>query len=117
MQDLPAIRKIPLINVLGEGNRGVTIDRNILKSRFNRICQPKPKIATYGCHPISRRGLELDLNGNVETYCDQVAELKMSSKATCLARNAFLQATVSKECYPIGGQHGTIYCRVLTIGV
>jgi hypothetical protein len=29
MYDLPAIGKIPLLNVLGEGNSGVAIDRNV----------------------------------------------------------------------------------------
>jgi hypothetical protein len=29
MQDLPAIRKIPLLNIFGEGNGSVAIDRNI----------------------------------------------------------------------------------------
>ena len=38
---------------------------------------------------------------NVETYRDQVAELKMASEAACFARNSFHQATVPKECYPI----------------
>lgn len=57
------------------------------------------------------------MNGNVETYRDQVAELKVSSKATCLARNAFHQATVPKECYPIEGQYRTHLRDALTIGV
>jgi hypothetical protein len=29
MQDLPAIRKVPLLNVLGEGDGSVAIDGNI----------------------------------------------------------------------------------------
>ncbi len=55
------------------------------------------------------------MSENVETYRDQVAELKVSSKATCLARNTFHQATVSKEYYPIEGQFGIDYRGTLTI--
>jgi hypothetical protein len=29
MQDLPAVRKIPLLDILGEGNGSVAINRNI----------------------------------------------------------------------------------------
>ena len=43
--------------------------------------------------------------------------MKVSSKATCLTRDAFHQATVPKECYPIEGQYRTIYRDALTIGV
>jgi hypothetical protein len=79
----------------------------------------KRKIATYGCRPIPGSGLKQNLDGNVGTYCDQIAELKVSSKAACLARNAFHQTTVPKECYPIEGSvwdHLSLR-RALTIGV
>jgi hypothetical protein len=41
----------------------------------------------------------------------------MSSKATCLARNSFHQATVPKECYSIEGQQGINNRGALTISI
>ena len=51
MQDLPAIGKIPLLDVLGEGNGSVAINRNVL-CHVSADYQTEHNIATYGCRPI-----------------------------------------------------------------
>jgi len=60
-------------------------------------------IATHGCRPIPRSRLERDLDGNIRTYGNQVAELKVPGQAASLARDTFHQATVPKECYSVVG--------------
>lgn len=63
----------------------------------------KHGIATHGCHPIPRSELERDLDGNIGTYGNKVAKLKVPGQAASLARNTFHQATVPKKCYSFGG--------------
>jgi hypothetical protein len=100
MQDLPAIRKIPLLDVLCEGDGSITINRDIWRHVSTQFSRYKT-VTTHGCRPIPRMVLEGNLNRNVGTYGNQVTELKVSGKAACLAGNAFHQATVTKERYSI----------------
>jgi hypothetical protein len=100
MQDLPAVSAVALLDVFGESDCGVTIDRDIWR-RVSVWVHLKHTIPTYGCRPRPRKDSEWDVYSRIGTYSDQVAELKMPREAARLAGDTFHQATIPKERYSV----------------